>query len=381
MQPQHSRGPGGRRPRIAILGSRGIPARYGGFETFAEQISVRLAARGIDVTVFGESDNSPGLPSSYQGVAVRYVRRRSLGALSTVLFDAQCLWQARRSFDVVYMLGYGAAPFCMLPRAWGTEVWINMDGLEWKRSKWSAPGRAYLRLMEWVAIRVAHVVVADADSIRENLEGRHGRLRDCRVLAYGTELPDLQQLRGNDAVPGVQVGGYYLVVCRIEPENHVLELVQGFLQSGSSRRLVVVGDVSGSSSYVRRLHEIAESRVLMLGTVYDQKRLQAIRAGAVAYLHGHSVGGTNPSLLEALAVGNVVIAHDNPFNREVTDGNALFFSNSADVARCINAVEEMTSDCRAELARRSRERARVHYSWDHITDQYIQALQTARVGR
>jgi len=361
--------------KVAILGSRGIPAKYGGFETFAEQIAIRLAASGVDVTVFCESDGTDDIAETYSGVRLEHVRRRSLGPLSTVAFDAQCLWAARRRFDIVYMLGYGAAAFCLVPRLWGTHVWINMDGLEWARSKWSGIGRAYLRLMEWVAVKVASVVVADAEGIREDLVRRHGPIPNCKVLAYGTDTPDVHKLSApNSESSGVQPGSYYLVVCRMEPENHVAEIVEGFLQAKTGRRLTIVGDVNLPTPYARKLREINEPRVVMLGAVYDRTKLDEIRAGAHAYLHGHSVGGTNPSLLEAMSVGNVIVAHDNVFNREVTAGNGLFFRDAAGVAQCIESIEALPEARRAEWVRLGMQRARSVYSWEKITEQYLSAF-------
>lgn len=362
--------------KVAILGSRGIPARYGGFETFAEQISIRLAARGVDVTVFCESDGTDDVAETYSGVRLQHIRRRSLGPLSTVAFDAQCLWAARRRFDIVYMLGYGAAAFCLVPRLWGTHVWINMDGLEWARSKWSGIGRAYLRLMEWVAVKVASVVVADAEGIREDLVRRHGPIPNCKVLVYGTDTPDVHELTAlNSEASGMRPGSYYLVVCRMEPENHVAEIVEGFLQAKTGRRLTLVGDVNLPTPYAQKLREINNPRVVMLGAVYDRKKLDAIRAGAHAYLHGHSVGGTNPSLLEAMAVGNVIVAHDNVFNREVTAGNGLFFRDAAGVARCIESIEALPEERRAEWVRLGLQRAGSVYSWEHVTEQYLSAFR------
>ena len=146
---------------IAILGSRGIPARYGGFETFAEELSCRLVGQGHDVTVYCESDREKGA-SSYNGVKLCQIKAPQLGPFSTILFDLKCLCHARRAYDVVYMLGYGASLFCFIPRLFGTEVWINMDGVEWKRSKWSSIAKIWLRAMEWLALHIPDRIICDA---------------------------------------------------------------------------------------------------------------------------------------------------------------------------------------------------------------------------
>src|SRR6266571_1127158 len=145
--------------KISILGTRGIPAQYGGFETFAEEIAVRLVKQGVDVTVFCEAEKGEQ-SGEYQGVKLIYVSVPKLGSLTTILFDLICLWRARKEFDVVYMLGYGASPFCFIPRLWGRQVWINMDGVEWARSKWSWPARIWFKMMEAVAMRTPDRIIA-----------------------------------------------------------------------------------------------------------------------------------------------------------------------------------------------------------------------------
>ncbi|MGD0548536.1 MAG: DUF1972 domain-containing protein, partial [Terracidiphilus sp.] len=199
--------------KIAILGTRGIPARYGGFETFAEKLATGLVACGFDVTVFCESGES-GAPDLFHGVKLRYDSAPPFGPLRTILYDLQCLWSARKGYDVVYMLGYGAAPFCVIPRLWGTEVWINPDGLEWARAKWGFLARSYFRLMEWSSLYAANRMIADAEAISASLAGRHGRVRNCSVIRYGCEVieepPPAEPLVEWKLVPG----SYYLIVCR-----------------------------------------------------------------------------------------------------------------------------------------------------------------------
>ena len=170
--------------RIAILGTRGIPARDGGFETFAEKLGIGLAAHGYDVTIYCESGEARA-SDVYQLVKLRYVSAPSLGPLQTILYDVQCLWAARRGYDVVYMLGYGAAPFCLIPRLWGAEVWINPDGLEWARAKWGFIAQSYLRLMELSSLYAANRSIADAEAIAASLASRHGSIRAFTVIRYG----------------------------------------------------------------------------------------------------------------------------------------------------------------------------------------------------
>ena len=170
---------------MAILGTRGIPAKYGGFETFAEQLSVRLAARGHQITVYAESTQQSVSDLDYKGVMVRSIPVPSWGPASVIGFDIRCLWDARKRFDLIYMLGYGAAFACWVPRLYKTPVWINIDGLEWARSKWSAVARAYLHTMEWFTSKVATRVIADAQAMVAHFQQRYGASTPCTYVAYG----------------------------------------------------------------------------------------------------------------------------------------------------------------------------------------------------
>src|SRR5580693_4707763 len=191
--------------KIAILGTRGIPASYGGFETFAEKLAVGLTERGLDVTVFCETGGAMK-PDAVQGVRLCYISAPSLGPLQTILYDLRCLWAARRGYDVVYMLGYGAAPFCLIPRLYGAKVWINPDGLEWARAKWGFVAKSYFHLMEWASVRAANRIIADSEAIATSLASRHGRLPACTVIPYGCEVietsPPPQPLTEWDLGPG-----------------------------------------------------------------------------------------------------------------------------------------------------------------------------------
>lgn len=357
---------------VAILGTRGIPARYGGFETFAEEIGVHLAQRGAEVTVYCEEFCNVPAAESYKGVQLIYVSAPKLGPLSTILFDFNCLLAAKGKHDVVYMLGYGASLFCFLPRIWGKRVWINMDGIEWSRSKWSLPARIWLRVMEAVAMWTPNRIIADALSIREDLSRRYRRMPACSVIPYGAPIID-QADAALLADWGLSEDGYYLVVCRLEPENHVLEILQGYAASRGARPLVVVGDHTVGTRYARQLLEIKDPRIRLVGTVYDQSKLQALRFFARAYFHGHSVGGTNPSLLEALGCGNAVIAHDNPFNREVAGTAACYFNSALDIPDLVRRIEA-DATLRASMRVSAREIVSTRYTWELVTESYIRLL-------
>ena len=360
--------------KLAILGTRGIPARYGGFETFAEEVAARLAVRGVEVTVYCEATDRKRL-TSYKKIKLNYVPFVLAGPLTTIIFDLRCLWHARKNFDVVYMLGYGAALFCFIPRLWGNQVWIIMDGIEWARAKWNFPARIWFKLMEATALWTASRIIADAEGIKRHLESRHQYMPACSVIPYGApvfqEPPDPAPLQEWGLAPN----GYYLVVCRLEPENHVLEIVEGFRSSTSKSLLVIVGDHLSGTSYVRRLLHVRDERLRFIGTVFDQRKLQALRCHARAYFHGHSVGGTNPSLLEALGCGNIIIAHDNVFNREVAGDVGRYFKDSGEIPEILAEVDAYSPAQQRIKTEYARSIIQGKYDWDMIVARYLSLME------
>ena len=372
MDAATSRGPGRARPRLALLGSRGIPARYGGFETFAEELAVRLVARGFEVTVYGERRPGP-VADEHRGVRLVQLARPPLGPLGTVLFDLACLRHARARHEVVYMLGYGAGAFLGLARRPGNEVWVNMDGREWRRAKWSAPARVWLRWMEGAALENAERIVFDNAAVRDEVvpPGAPARARSV-VIPYGAEpglTPDPNVL----ADLGLAPRGYDLCLARIEPENHVLEIVRAATRGG--RPLLVVGDVERARDYGRRCRAAAGPAVRFLGALHDAPALARLRGEARAVLHGHSVGGTNPALLEAMAAGALVLAHDNPYNREVLATHGLYWGGEEELVARLATLERLPVATRAELAEGARARIVAHYTWEEIVARYAALLE------
>jgi glycosyltransferase involved in cell wall biosynthesis len=361
--------------KLAILGCRGIPAQYGGFETFAEELATRLAMMGVDVTVFCPTD-TPKEELIYRGVTLRFIRSRSLKQFSEVIWDVDCFWAARRGFDVVYMLGVGAGFAAWIPRMFGTIVWINSDGIEWKRGKWSRAQRIYLALAEGLSVLFASRIIADAEAIAKYLRARYRRLKRMSTVAYGANLPTSSPNLSLIEDWELKSDDYYLVVCRLEPENHVLEIIEGFVQSKSSLPIVILGNTANPNHYVRQLLAYRSDQVRFVGAVYEKEKLAALRIYARGYMHGHSVGGTNPSLLEAMACSNLVIAHDNPFNREVLGESGLFFETPDQLASIVNAVDEGRVDVETRR-RRSRDIISSRYRWDQIAEVYFGLLCNA----
>lgn len=360
--------------KLAILGTRGIPARYGGFETFAEEIAIRLVEAGHEVTVYCELHPDTEELPTYKGVDLVYIKTPKLGPLSTIWFDLKCLVHARSNFDIVYMLGYGASVFCFIPRLWGTPVWVNMDGIEWARTKYNLLGKTWCLMMETFSMFTASRMICDAEAIYHHINRRQPFTPAHSVIEYGAPIidDDLQ----TDVLEhyGVKAREYYLVVCRMEPENHVLEILEGFAASDAKYPLIVLGNIDMETDYVEKLKQVNDPKVRLVGTMYDQKKLQHLRRESLAYFHGHSVGGTNPSLIEALGCGNVVVAHDNEFNREVAGEKAFYFEKQEQIPAIVDKVEnDQTLDLES-YRQAARNRIKERYTWEIITKKYIDLI-------
>jgi len=372
-----SRAPVSTRPRLAILGSRGLPARYGGFETFVEELAPRLVERGIDVTVFCEDRTGPK-PLVHKGVELRYVRAWAPGPLRTLHFDLACMQRAAWSFDVVYLLGYGAACGARLAQLGGARLWINPGGLEWRRSKWGRHARLWLRAMEATACRVADRMIFDNGALAEEVVARHGA-RATATIAYGAAA--LRQRLGTAPLEalGVRPGAYDLVVCRFEPENHLLEIVRAHAAAAARVPLVIVSNADLATDYVRSVRAAAGAEAKFVGTIYAPEVLQPLRQHARLHLHGHSVGGTNPSLLEAMGAGSHVLAADNRFNREVLGANGAYWADEGELVLRLQEAAALAAPRRASYGRANRDRVERAYCWERIADQYA-ALVTADTG-
>ena len=351
---------------IAMVGTRGVPARYGGFETAVEEVGSRLAARGHEVRVYCRSSGDD--PPSHRGmrrVVLPALRRRSLETLShTALSVAHLL--VRRT-DVAIVFNAANAPLLPVLRAGRIPVATHVDGLEWQRSKWGPAGRRYYRRAEELAVRWSDALVADAQGIADYYRDEFAA--PTTLLSYGAPiLVDAPSDRLGDV--GATPGGYHLVVARFEPENHVHLMVEGYVRSGARLPLVVVGSAPYADAYTARVHALAagDERVRFLGGVWDAELLDQLYAHAASYLHGHSVGGTNPSLLRAIGAGTPTIAYDVAFNREVLREAGRYAADADAVRRHVEEVEASPEDARAAgaaLQLRARD-----YDWDVVADGY-----------
>jgi glycosyltransferase involved in cell wall biosynthesis len=364
--------------RIALIGTRGIPAAYGGFETAVEEVGRRLVERGHRVLVYGRDAGTAGdVHLGMRRVTLPAVRQKALETLShTALSTVHAVTKARP--DAAFVFNAANSPFLPLLRARRIPVALHMDGLEWRRSKWGPRGKAYYRAAESFGVRQADAIIADAPGIADYYDHQFGVASE--LIRYGAPLLDdapVDGIRELDLEPG----GYHLVVARFEPENHVREIVEGYAMSQAVKPLVVVGSAPYAADYTAAIDRIAaaDPRIRLLGAVYDQNLLDALYHHAATYLHGHSVGGTNPSLLRAMGAGTAVIAFDVVFNREVLDGQGWYFRTPADVATAVDAAE---SDAGAVAAASAavRHRAADAFSWDDVAATYEDLARRLAAG-
>ena len=351
------------------MGTRGVPARYGGFETAVEEIGKRLVERGYDVTVYCRN---PGQrQTDYLGmrlVNAPAIKHRMAETLShTTVSTAHAIVKDRP--DVVLLLNAGNAPLLRPLKLAGIPTAIHLDGIESKREKWRGAGAKYYRWAEKAAVQWGQEVIADADAIADHVRTRYGR--ECVVIPYGADVID----PGNSKLGelGLETNGFHLLVARFEPENHVLDAVHAYREAKDQRPFVVVGSAPYSQWYVDKVHAAArnDARIRFTGGIYDQELLDQLYANARTYIHGHSVGGTNPSLLRAMGAGAPVLAYDVEFNREVTAEQAFFWPDADALQVLFDEIADNRHEQRLdELKAISKQRIADAYQWDDVTDRY-----------
>ncbi|GIG19676.1 glycosyl transferase [Cellulomonas chitinilytica] len=351
---------------VALVGTRGVPARYGGFETAAEEVGRRLVERGLRVTVYCRTARGEPREDRFLGMELVHLpamRRRSLETLSHTGLSVGHLVGHR--VDAAIMFNAANSPWLPGLRAARIPVATHVDGLEWKRAKWGPSGQRYYRTAEALAVRWSDALIADAAGIQDYYRAEFGV--PTELISYGApRLVDLPPTRLTEL--GLEPQGYHLVVARFEPENHVDLVVEGYVASGARLPLVVVGSAPYADEYTARVHALADDRVRLLGGVWDPELLDTLYAHARTYLHGHSVGGTNPSLLRAIGAGTATVAYDVGFNREVLRDDGRYFGSPADVATQVEAAEADPDDC----LRRGKALAvrALDYDWDVVADRY-----------
>jgi len=358
--------------KLAILGTRGVPASYGGFETLAEELGQRLAARGHEVTVYGRRGFVDRRLGHYRGmrlVVLPALPSKHLETLSHTFLSA--VHAAHEGFDVALLLNAANAPLMSILRLGGTPVALNVDGIERKRRKWGAVARAYSRLCERLASLGADALITDAEVMRRYY--RRCYRRHSSMIAYGG---DLEPPAATDELErlGVEPGEYLLYVSRFEPENNPDRVAEAFARVPGGRKLVMVGGAPYGTSLIERVREIADDQVVLPGPVYGAGYRQLL-FNCRLYIHATEVGGTHPALVEAMGAGRPVVYYDTPENREVAGGVALPFLFAG--ARAMERVVAEVLEDEAALERMSRGSARrvaERYTWERVTGAYEELL-------
>ena len=351
--------------RVAIIGTVGIPACYGGFETLAENL-VRFCDKDIAYTVWCSSKAYPERLQQYNGAQLRYLPFKANGAQSP-LFDLASMLGALRNCDTMLILGVSGCLFLPLIRLlFKGKIVVNIDGLEHRREKWGNRARKFLLASEKAAVRNADVIIADNKSIQDYVHQTYKR--QAELIAYGGDciLCDVNPNQQQAILQQYELesDGYAMALCRIEPENNCHMILEAFSHSDTVP-LLFIGNWE-SSEYGRALKRQFSSspRIKLLDAIYDKNVLYSLRSHAHCYIHGHSAGGTNPSLVEAMHFGRCILAYDCSYNRNSTFGEALYF----------RTAEELSALLRQKLPSGAnlQQLAQEHYTWEHIARQYTQ---------
>jgi glycosyltransferase involved in cell wall biosynthesis len=357
---------------VLILGTRGLPAKHGGFENFAQDFALFLRSRDHDVTVYCQvAKDEVAREDTWNGIR-RVLIPAGENAVETILFDWKAIKHSLHEKGVVLTLGYNTGAFNILYRLSGKPNIMNMDGIEWKREKWSLPARIWFWLNEWAGARVANHLVADHPEIGRHLS-RHTASKKIAVIPYGADpvtsapVSLIQKYNLNPK-------SYYLLIARPEPENSILEIVHSYSLQRRGMPLVILGNYKrDGTAYQKKVLDAAGPETMFLGAIFDRDIVRALRFHARAYFHGHRVGGTNPSLVESLAAGNAVIAHDNRFTRWVAGEGARYFRSSQDIEGILDSLHTDPAQLLG-MQEASRKRYREAFTQDKILIAYEELL-------
>lgn len=352
--------------KVAIIGTRGIPNYYGGFEHIAEYVSAGLVNKGYDVTVYN-SHNHPYTAAEWNGVKIVHCfdPEYLVGSSGQFVYDLNCLLDARtRDFDVILLMGYTSSSIWgrLYPRK---SVMINnMDGLEWKRAKYSRPVQRFLRYAEKLAVKYSQFFISDSLVIRSYLKDKYNV--DSRYIPYGADL--FSDMERKSAINTVADKDYFLMMARMEPENNIEIILDGFNNSNSDKKFKVLGstDTRFGKFIIHKFRN--DERIQFEGANFDNTFVRALQNNSYLYFHGHSVGGTNPSLLEAMASEALIAAHNNPFNKSVLNTDAFYFDDASDVRRLVETVRR--EDNERIMIQNNLHKIQFQFNWEKVINEY-----------
>lgn len=350
---------------IAILGTRGIPNHYGGFEYVAARLGEILVQKGHRVTVYN-SHRHPYKEKQWNGISIihRFDPEYFAGTFGQFIYDLNCIRDTRRKkYDIILVLGYTSSSVWSFLYPKRSVIITNMDGLEWKRSKYNTLTKKFLLYAEELAVRDRGFCIADSRAIKKYLDDKY--MISSRYIAYGADTGNYADEKLLETF-GLQKENYFLLMARQEPENNIEMILDGYSMSGSDRKFIVIGNAENAFGKKMQGKFRPNRNIVFAGPVFDENKVRALTSCCSLYFHGHSVGGTNPSLLAAMAAKAPIAVHDNEFNRAVTAENASYFSNAKDVSDII-----AEGDFKKEDRINNNYEVILHeYSWERIASQY-----------
>lgn len=354
--------------KIAIMGIRGIPANYGGFETFAENLAPRLVTMGHEVTVYGRSNIIDYDKDFYKGVRIKILPTISHKYLDTVIHTLVCTVNSFfTKYDVVLVCNSANAIFCFIPRLMRKPVVLNVDGLEWKRQKWNWAGKAFYKMSEFLATFMPNEIVTDAIDVQKYYENKFKK--ESTLITYGAPEEKATTKAVLDQY-GLKTDEYVLYVSRMEPENNAHRVVNAFEKARTDKKLVMVGDAPYSTDYITKLKKTTDPRIIFTGYVFGDG-YKELQSNAYFYVQATEVGGTHPALVEGMGYGNCILANDVPEHHEVLGDTGVYFSKTDD-DDLVAKMQQLLDD--AKLVNKKREvilqRVRAKYSWQRVTEQY-----------
>lgn len=358
--------------RIALLGTRGIPANYGGFETFAEELSTRLASRGHEVTVYSRE---PYAEPMYRGVHLRTlptIRHKYFDTLAHTFLST--VWLLGQRCDVALYCNAANAVFTIAPRLRGIPVALNVDGIERKRRKWNYLAKTWYLASEYLATLFPTRIVADAKVIQDYYLERYGK--PSTFIAYGADTR-CEETTGTLVALGLERRRYFLYVSRFEPENHPLEVRRAFEHLNTEMKLALVGNAPHAHDYIREVRHTRDPRILMPGALYGRS-YRELGSHCFAYIQATEVGGTHPALIEQMGRGALILYRNTPENVEVCGDCGIPFDDEAGLLGAMEASLRMPEQEREQYRARARQRVRERYDWEVVTTQYEQLFESLR---
>lgn len=360
--------------KVAILGTRGYPVVYSGFETWVKEMCRHLG-KEYELHIYTHSNLVKEKPKQIDGVFIHYFKTIESKSLSQIIFTFFCTIHALYcNYDIHLYVSTANGPFGWIMKLFGKRTAINTDGLDWLRPKWKGMGGKYFKWGAKQSTRAFDVLISDAEGIADYY---HSEFKaDSVVITYGAYLQESTNTIAIEKL-GLKKDDYYLIVGRLIPDNHVEEIVKGFNNSTTSKKLVVVGDVPYQDDFAMRVKKYESDRIMFTGFVTDQELLKELFANCYCYFHGHAFGGTNPSMLKALAYGCCVLAHDNVFTREMLANDKYGFYFNSDPASVTDTINQLDHQTEMVLYKKSISRNRIAecYTWDGIAKQYSNLFQ------